>query len=71
MLVPEKAAQVPSRAGTEERIPTPGAATSGLSWSEIGVGPPAEKPAIRRSMPAAAAVIADLAEPGEATEPVP
>ena len=34
MLVPSKKSQSPSCAGTEERIDTPGAETSGLSWSE-------------------------------------
>ena len=46
MLVPSKKSQRPSCAGTEERIDTPGAETSGLSWSEYGVGPADEKPAI-------------------------
>ena len=43
MLVPLSVVQVPSRRGTDERIATPGAVTSGFSWSEIGVGPPDEK----------------------------
>ena len=43
MLVPLNAGPRPSRAGTDERTSTPGAATSGFSCSEIGVGPPEEK----------------------------
>src|SRR5439155_56925 len=46
MLVPLSAAQVPSRGGTDERIDTPGAVTSGLNWSPTGVGPLDEKYAI-------------------------
>src|SRR4029079_11457346 len=43
MLVPSSNAHEPSWAGTEERMLTPGAVTSGLSASETGVGPPDEK----------------------------
>src|SRR5919109_2055562 len=68
MLVPDRPCHVPSRAGTEERIPTPGAVTSGFNCSEIGVGPADEKPESRASTSDAAAVIADRAEPGDAIE---
>jgi hypothetical protein len=73
MLVPENVAQVP---GTEERMRTPGAATSGLSRSEIGVGPADEKPASWLGAPedevvTAATVIARAELPGEETEPRP
>src|SRR3954470_11173509 len=76
MLVPSHEAQRPARAGSDERIPTPGAVTSGFIWSEIGVGPPEEKPAISstpkpRPVPDAATVIASGAVPGEPTEPSP
>ena len=76
MLVPLNAAQVPSRAGTDETTLTPGAVTSGLSWSEYGVGPIDEKPARMsgawpRPVVDAAAVIASGALPGEPTEPLP
>ncbi len=70
MLVPEIDAQPP---GTEDRIPTPGAATSGLARSESGVGPAAEKPAIAVVWPGvtAATVIAAAELPGDETEPRP
>jgi hypothetical protein len=42
MLVPES---VPQPSGTDDRIPTPGAATSGFWRSEIVVGPTDEKSA--------------------------
>jgi hypothetical protein len=71
MLVPEKPAQLPSRAGTEDRIWTPGAVTSGFIWSVIGVGPLEEKPASRPSGVEAAAVIAEGDDPGEETDPRP
>ena len=71
MLVPLSAAQVPSRGGTDERIDTPGAVTSGLNWSPTGVGPLDEKYAIRSLLLAAAAVIAAEAVPGEPIEPRP
>ena len=45
MLVPLKDDQVPSRAGTDERISTPGALTSGFSRSDTGVGPADENSA--------------------------
>src|SRR4051812_10727163 len=73
MLVPLNPAHVPSRAGTEDRISTPGAATSGLSWSDTGVGPAEEKDARTglRSGVTAATVIARGALPGEVMEPAP
>ena len=71
MLVPSNSAHEPSCAGTEERMLTPGAVTSGLSASETGVGPPEENGAITSAFVAAAAVIAFGAEPGEPTEPGP
>ena len=76
MLVPLKSAQLPSRAGTDERTFTPGAVTFGLSWREYGVGPPDENGAMMSAGPVrpvveAAAVIAFGALPGEPTEPVP
>jgi hypothetical protein len=73
MLVPLNDAQVPSRAGTEDRISTPGAATSGLSCSDRGVGPADENDASsgRRSGVTAATVIARAALPGEVIEPPP
>jgi hypothetical protein len=43
MLVPSRSSK--SCAGTEESTLTPGAVTSGLSWSETGVGPADEKSA--------------------------
>ena len=62
--------------GSEERRSTPGAVTSGFSWSEIGVGPLDENPAITSAGPLspsvdAATVIAFAAVPGEPTEPRP
>ena len=73
MLVPLKPAQVPSRAGTDERISTPGALTSGFSCSETGVGPAEENSARegRRSGVTAATVIARAALPGDVIEPPP
>jgi hypothetical protein len=71
MLVPSNCAQVPSCAGTEERIPTPGAVTSGLSASDTGAGPPEEKGAITPPLVAAATAIACCADAGEPTEPGP
>ena len=76
MLVPSQAAQSPSRRGSDERICTPGAATSGFSWRLIGVGPPEEKSAIRSTpmpfpSPEAATEIALGAVAGESTEPSP
>jgi hypothetical protein len=57
-------------------MPTPGAATSGLCWSESGVGPLDEKPATTSSAPprvvvTAPTVIASGVAPGEPTEPRP
>jgi hypothetical protein len=71
MLVPEKVSHVPSRAGTEERMPTPGAVTSGLRRSETGVGPDDEKLAIRPATDEAATAIARSAVAGELTVPRP
>src|SRR2546423_13340639 len=77
MLVPWKTAHCPEPApGTEERIPTPGALTSGLNESVHGVGPPEEKSAtmfagVPRVLVTAATVIARGALPGEETEPAP
>ena len=71
MLVPSKNRHEPSRAGTDESTPTPGAVTSGFSRSETGAGPPDENSAISPDLVAAAAVIAFGAEPGESIEPGP
>src|SRR5215216_2869288 len=71
MLVPSRYFHEPSRAGTDDSTPTPGADTSGFSSSEMGAGPPDEKSAISRDFVAAAAVIAFRAEPGESIEPGP
>jgi hypothetical protein len=69
MLVPLRRPKVPSRAGSDERIETPGAATSGFIPSETGVGPADEKLAITLCESTAATVIASGALPGEETEP--
>ena len=74
MLVPLRSAHRPR--GCAERTLTPGAATSGLNWSETGVGPAEEKSATTsggelRGLVTAAAVIARGAFPGEVTEPKP
>src|SRR5436190_2236432 len=77
MLVPWKTAHWPEpRPGTDERIPTPGALTSGLNASDHGVGPLDEKSAttpggVPRVLVTAAAVIAFGALPGEETDPTP
>jgi hypothetical protein len=71
MLVPSRKRHVPSRRGTEERIPTPGAVTSGFSFSEKGAGPPDENGAITPVLLAAATLIALGVEAGEPTEPGP
>src|SRR5207237_8296843 len=71
MLVPLSCAQVSSCFGTDDRIATPGAVTSGLSWSEIGVGPLDENDAITSLFVAAATVIASGAVPGDETVPRP
>src|SRR5215211_259421 len=68
MLVPLQASQP---FGTDDSTPTPGAETSGFSWSEIGVGPPDENPSITRELVTAADVIARGALPGEPTDPRP
>src|SRR6266508_2592526 len=65
MLVPENWAQVPSRDGTDERIETPGAVTSGFSRSARGVGPLEEKEAITLDLDTAATEMARAAVPGE------
>src|SRR5207244_5813627 len=77
MLVPWKTSQLPDpRGGTDERIPTPGAPTSGLNASDHGVGPPEEKSAmtfgaVPRLLVTAATVIAPGALPGDETDPGP
>jgi hypothetical protein len=73
MLVPEIDDQPP---GTEEKMPTPGAATSGLKRSEMVVGPTEEKSAwtLRAADPpvsTAATVIARAEFAGDATVPAP
>ena len=45
MLVPLSEPQVPRAAGSDDVMSKPGALTSGFISSEIGVGPPLEKPA--------------------------
>ncbi len=65
MLVPLNSAQRPSLGGTEDRIATPGALTSGFIPSETGVGPADENGAIRSFPVTAAAVMAPDAFPGE------
>src|SRR5438477_11935995 len=62
--------------GSDERMFTPGAVTSGFISRESGVGPLDEKPAISSAGPwspsvDAATVIAFAAVPGEPTEPRP
>ena len=61
--------------GTDERIETPGALTSGFSRSESGVGPEALKSARPLTAPlglvTAATVIALSDVPGEDSEPRP
>src|SRR5581483_6158739 len=52
-------------------MPTPGAATSGLSCSDTGVGPDDEKPATASRESTAATEIAAGAFPGDETEPAP
>ena len=71
MLVPLNWAHVPSCAGTDERMLTPGAVTSGLSRSDTGFGPADEKLAILFCLLAAAAVITPGALPGELIDPKP
>src|SRR5262249_37183336 len=55
----------------DERTPIPGAETSGLNWSETGVGPAEEKYAILFAPSTAATAIAPRAFAGEPTEPNP
>ena len=74
MLVPESVAQ--ELRGAAETMLAPGAETSGLSWSESGVGPLDEKLAITSSGPprvvvTAPTVIALGVAAGEPTEPRP
>lgn len=71
MLVPLNSAKRPLSSGIDERIPTPGALTSGFSCCETGVGPLDENEAISLRFVTAAAVIALGALPGEPTEPRP
>src|SRR5215470_14285307 len=71
MLVPLNDAHVPSCAGTDDVMSTPGAETSGFISSEIGVGPLLENPAIASCLETAAAVIAFAALPGDETLPRP
>src|SRR5581483_7157635 len=72
MLVPPSCPHgPPCPDGREEVIATPGALTSGLSWSETGVGPADEKSAIVSDAVVAATVIADGALAGELIEPNP
>ena len=64
MLVPDIAPYGPAwLTGSDEVIATPGAATSGFSCSETGVGPPDEKSAIVPSSVVAATVIAAARSP--------
>ena len=72
MLVPESAAQPPPE--TEESTSTPGAATSGLSRSEIVVGPTDENSACVRVVwliSTAPTLIARAELAGDETEPAP
>lgn len=70
MLVPEESPHPPGR---DDRIDVPGATTSGLRRSEIGVGPAAEKLAIAGVGVGVVAptVIARAALPGDPSEPRP
>ena len=72
MLVPLRSAQSPP--GAAERMSEPGAATSGFSRSDTGVGPPDEYSATvpgSSRFSTAPTVIADATLPGELTEPEP
>jgi hypothetical protein len=69
MLVPSSRPQVPWLAGSDERMPTPGADTSGFSSSEMGVGPPDEKPAMVSLEVTAATAIASGAFAGDVIVP--
>ena len=77
-MIPNSAGPPTEPAGVwnAAKMSTPGAVTSGFSWSETGVGPPEEKSAITFARPlrvveTAPTVIASGVEPGEATEPLP
>ena len=70
MLVPDIAPYGPDwLTGSDEVIETPGALTSGFSFSETGVGPPEEKSAIVPERVVAATVIAPGELAGELIEP--
>ena len=71
MLVPLNESQLPSRMGTEDRIPTPGAVTSGFINSDSGVGPLDDQSAISKLSSAAATVIAPAAVAGDQMLPRP
>ena len=76
MLVPLQSCADHVFRGSDERMSTPGASTSGFIWSDTGVGPLEEKLAISSAGPSspsvdAATVIASGAVPGEPTEPRP
>src|SRR5579859_787070 len=71
MLVPLNCDQVPRRGGTDERIETPGALTSGFIASVTGVGPPEENGAMTSFFATAAGVMAPAAVPGDEIEPKP
>jgi hypothetical protein len=71
MLVPLNEDHSPMRGGTDERIATPGALTSGFIASDTGVGPADENGAMMSVFVTAAAVIAPDALPGEEIEPPP
>ena len=68
MLVPLNTSQP---LGTDEKMLTPGALTSGFRPRSIPLGPADEKSAITSFLLTAAAVIALAASPGEETEPNP
>ena len=71
MLVPLNDDHSPTRGGTDDRIETPGALTSGFMASETGVGPAEENGAMMSLFVTAAAVIAPEALPGDETDPPP
>src|SRR5258708_39961626 len=76
MLVPLQSCADQVLCGSDERMSTPGAVTSGLSCSETGVGPVDEKLAITSAGPLspsvdAPTVIACCAFAGELIEPPP
>src|SRR2546430_5375297 len=73
MLVPLQSCADHWFPGSDERMSTPGAVTSGFICSDVGVGPLDENPAIMSAGPEspsveAATVIAAGAVPGEPTE---